>query len=164
MKKVIGTVLLIIVLVGAVYAGTRPEDMTIEQKNKELVEVALFAIEEGNWELMAKLFSPRYVQHDPGNKKTINWKEFELGCRIAHNKLPTSRCEIEDIIAEADKVAVRLKTVVTYKTWDHREVKIEFAEMDMFRIEGSTIVEEWCEYDTVDWKQKLWKIQHKVIR
>jgi len=157
-------VLIGLVALGAVYAGTRPEAMTREEKNKLLVEVAIGAMNAGDWESMAELYSPRYVQHRPGNTKTTNWADFELGCRNIKRLLPTLRYEIEDIIAEGDKVAVRMKAIVTYKQEHHfsktTEHKIEFTEMDMFRIEGKRIVEEWCELDTADHKDKLWKLKN----
>jgi predicted ester cyclase len=159
MTKVKMIVLIGLAALGAVYAGTRPEDMTREQKNKLLVDVAIGAMNEGDWEIMSKLYSPRFVQHGPGDNKLTTWAGFELSCRLVHNKLPTLRYEIEDIIAEGDKVAVRLKTVVTFKESHSCYVrgpgKVEFTEMDLFRIEGGRIVEEWCEHDTADWKTKL---------
>jgi predicted SnoaL-like aldol condensation-catalyzing enzyme len=144
---------------GAVYAGTRPEDMTREQKNKLLVKVAIGAMNDGDWELMAELYSPRFVQYGPGDIKPIKWADFELGCRIMKNKFPALRLAIEDIIAEGDKVAVRLKTVVTFKESHkyktRRLGKVEMTEIDIMRIEGGRIVEEWCESDTADWNEKL---------
>ena len=157
-------VLIGLAALGVVYAGTRPEDMTREQKNKMLVEVAIGAFNDSDWELMAKMYSPRYVQHGPGDTKPTMWADFELGCRIMKNKFPTLRLEILDIIAEGDKVAVRLKTVVTYKESNSRYVKgtgkMEFTEIDILRIEEGRIIEEWCESDTEVWIKKLRKLQY----
>ncbi len=162
MKKISGIVLLIMVMLGAVYAKTRPETMTTEQKNKSLVEVALFAIEEGDWAMMAKLYSPKFVQHGSGGSKPTTWTDYELGCRIIHNKFPTLRHQIEDIFAEGDKVAVRLKTVITWnevttfnKYRSKGPGKVELTQIDIFRIAGGRIVEEWCELDSREWQSKL---------
>lgn len=155
-------VLLGVVLIGAVYTGTRPEDMSKEEKNKLLVTVAIGAFNAGDWEGMAELYSPRFVQHWPGNQRQINWKEFELSHRNVRNRWPTVRIEIEDIIAEGNKVAARLKTVVTYMStkygFDPVPGKVEFFEMDMYRIEGGLIIEEWCEFDTAGVKEKARKL------
>lgn len=159
MTRIKMVVLIGLAALGVVYAGTRPEDMTREKKNKMLVEVAIGAMNEGDWELMAKLYSTRYVQHGPGTPIATTWTDFELGCRNIKRMLPTLRYEIEDIVAEGDKVAVRLKAIVTYKERDFRgkttNGQTEFTEMDLFRIEGGRIAEEWCEHDTADWKTKL---------
>jgi len=164
MKRVTFVMLFGLAVIGVVYAGTRPEEMNREEKNKLLVKVAMQAINAGDWENMSELFSPQFVQHQPGNQKTTNWTDFELACRVIRQKIPTARIEIEDIIAEGNKVAARLKTVVTYKEKHYRgsttEREIEFTEMNLFRIEGNKIIEEWSEYDTKDWKTKLWKSQN----
>ncbi|MBA7525148.1 hypothetical protein ES705_17297 [subsurface metagenome] len=164
MKRVKMIVLIGLAALGAVYAGTRPEDMTREQKSKLIVRVAMQAINEGDWQTLSEVFSPRFVQHSPGNLKPTTWTEFELGCRVVRQKMPTTRLEIEDIIAEGNKVAVRLKTVVTYKTeprfGESKDKKIEFTEMDLFRIESGRIVEEWCECDLADWRKKFEKLKY----
>ncbi len=161
MKRVKTVVLIGLVLLGAVYAGTRPEEMTREEQNKLLVDVAIGAMNEGDWELMAKLYSPRFVQHGPGKSKPGNWKEYELACRVVRQAFPTVRIKIEDIIAEGDKVAVRTKTVFTFKEshYIRGPGKVEFTEMDLFRIEGGKIVEEWCEHDTADVSAKMRKLR-----
>ena len=140
-----------------------PEAMTRAEKNKLLVEVAIGAINEGDWELVAKLYSKRFVQHSPGQSKPTTWADFELGCRTTRRLLPTARIEIEDIIAEGDKVAVRCKTVITYEEsnryFERSPGKVEFTEIDIMRIEGGRIVEEWCEYDTAGWDSKISKLK-----
>lgn len=170
MKKVKIVLLIGLTALGGVYAGTKPkavlifdreasEAMTKEEKNKLVVEVALGAINTGNWEWVKKLYSPKFVQHQPGGQKKIDWEDFELGCRLAKNKLPKWDYEIEDIIAEGDKVAVRLKTVFKFEERYAGNVrkgaKIVFTEIDIFRIEGGKIVEEWCECDEGHHKEKL---------
>lgn len=166
MKKISGIVLVCLALCGILYAVKRPEDMTREEKNKLLVESAITAINDRDWEFMAKLYSPSFVQHGvgPGGKETTSWTDFELGCRVIHNKLPTLQAVIEDSIAEGDKVAIRLKSVVTYmdERWRGKKTQktIEFSEIDIFRIAGGRIVEEWCEADTRDWEKKLRNLQY----
>lgn len=151
MKRVKMVVLIGLAVIGVVYAGTRPEEMTKKEKNKLLVKVAIGAVETGDWEALRELYSPKYVQHLPGNREPIYWKQFELGCRMANEFFNTSSYTIEDIVAEGDKVVVRMSTsiaVTTNKgTRYETEKKIEGTEIDIFRIEGGRIVEEWCEYD-----------------
>jgi len=159
MQRVTMMVLIGLAALGAVYAGTSTEELTREQKNTILVEMAIGAMNDGDWALMAGLYSPGFVQHSPGDVKSTTWAEHELAGRTIKQKIPTARFDIMDIVAEGDKVAVRGKTVVTYKKSDYRggtkTVRIEFAEMDLFRIKDYKIVEEWCEYDTADWKIKM---------
>ena len=166
MKKIGGIALLCLALCGIVYAIKRPEDMTREEKNKLLVESAIIAINDGDWEFMGKLYSPRFVQHGlgAGGKETTNWTDFELTCQLLRRKFPTWQGVIEDSIAEGDKVAVRFKSVISYVDERYGGKKIpktiEFTEIDIFRIAGGRIVEEWCEGDTRDLEKKLRSLQY----
>lgn len=164
MKRVKMVLLIGLIMIGAVYAGTRPEELTREEKNKILVEMAIGAMNQGDWELMAGLYSPGYVQHQPGNSKELTWEQFELSCRTVKQKIPTLRIEILDIVAEGNKVAVRIKHVITYKKYafggDKELQRIEYTEMDLFRIANDRIVEEWCECDTNDIERKSGPLKH----
>ena len=165
MKKYCVDLLMVLAVFGVLFVSGAKQDKTREQKNKLLVRVAMQAINEGDWQTLSEVYSPRFVQHRPGKSKPLTWTEFELGCRIARQAMPTVRLEIEDIIAEGDKVAVRVKTVVTYKVNPFgigaKEEKKEFTEMDLFRIEGGRIVEEWCEFDTRDWSTKMSRLKQQ---
>lgn len=163
MVKRIVVVVTCLVAVGLLYASTGIGETNSEEKSKLIVKVAMQAINEGDWQTLSEVFSPKFLQHSPGSSEPITWTDFELGCRVTRQKMPTVRLELEDIIAEGNKVAVRLKTIVTYKVNPHgigaKAEKKEFTEMDLFRIEGGRIVEEWCEYDTTDWKSKMWQLK-----
>jgi predicted SnoaL-like aldol condensation-catalyzing enzyme len=152
------------VMVDAMQGSSKPEVMSREQKNKMLVRGAVQAMNEGDWKSLQRLYSLKYLQHVPGDTKPINWPGKMLGCRTMKNKYPTLRLEILDIIAEGDKVAVRLKTVVTYKESHkyktRRLGKVERTEIDILRIEEGMIVEEWCEYDRAFWEAALRKLQY----
>lgn len=159
MKKVKMVVLIGLVALGAVYAGTRPEAMNREEKNKLLVKVAIGAITTGDWEELRELYSPEFVQHHSGNRAPTYWKQFELGCRMAAQLFDSMSYRIEDIIAENDKVVVRMSTNITvtrnkgkrYET----QAKIEWTEIGIYRIEAGRIVEEWCECDYTSMEGKI---------
>ena len=151
MTRVKMVVLIGLAALGAVYAGTRPEEMSKEEKNKLLVRVAVGAMNAGDWEALRELYSPKFIQHDPGSSQPLTWTDFELGCRLVHHKVPTLKYEIKDIIAEGNKVAVRLRWSARDKRWfstrENRQGDIEGTEINLVRIEGRRISEEWVEYD-----------------
>ena len=162
MKKVMMVIMIGMVALGAVYAGTGTEELTREEKNKILVEMAVGAINEGDWELMGRLYSPRYVQHSPGGQKTRSYAAFKMGCRKVKKALPNLRYKIQDIIAEGDKVVVRLRAYDIAKpkqtgAYSVRK-KFEMTEIDIFQIDGRKIVQEWCEYDVENLRK-----QYKVL-
>jgi len=129
--------------------GTRPE--TREEKNKLLVKVAIGALNAGDWENLKEMYSPRYVQHDTRDKEIITRSEWDVIRSAVRKTFPSFKYEIEDIIAEGDKVAVRLRWSAREKRWfskpGNREGDITGTEIDLIRIEDGRIAEEWCEYD-----------------
>ena len=151
MKNAYKALLIGVAMLGVVYAGTKA-GATREEKNKVRVRRAMEAINKGNWESMRELYSPKFVQHSAGSEKPMGWEDYELGCRIVQRKLPDLRLRIEDIIAEGDKVAVRMRSSIQNKRWfskqSNPEGVIELTEIDIIRIENGRIVEEWTEFDT----------------
>lgn len=170
MKKVAGILLMSLILCGIVYAIKKPQDMTREEKNKLLVESAIIAVNDRDWAFMSKLYSPRFVQHHPGNNQTTSWTDYELRCRSVWEKLPTARTNIQDLVVEGDKVAVRWKTVMNYKEKGRagktREAKIELTGIDLFRIQGGRIVEVWCEHRGGNLEQRLrdWALVKGIVK
>lgn len=152
MKNAYKAVLIGLAVLGVVYAGTKPGAMTREEKNKAIVRWAMEAVNRGDWESLRDLYSPKFVQHSPASQEPTGWEDYELGLRIAHRKLPDFRYRIEDIIAEGDKVAVRLRLTVRNKRWfskqSNPEGVFEVTEIDIIRIANGRIVEEWAELDT----------------
>lgn len=154
MKRVTMVVLIGLAVIGAVLAGTRPEDMTREEKNKLLVKAANEARNAGDWEELKKLYSPEFIQHIPSSFQTLTWKEIVPGWKYYHDKVPTLKIQIVDIIAEGNKVAVRLR----WTAWNKRYYPklgnlvgwIEGNEIDMFRIEDGKFVEQWVAYDPTE--------------
>lgn len=159
MKNVCRVMLIGLAVVGVGCAGNDSAFKIKEEVNKRIVELAIRASNEGNWEVMQTLYSQRFVQHSPGSLEPLTWEDYELGCRIVRRTFPTFHCKIEDKIAEGDKVAVRLKTIFTYKPRygekEGKEKEIVLTEINLIRLEGGKIVEQWCEYDKGYWRQQL---------
>lgn len=159
MKNAYKVLLIGLAVLGVVYAGTKPGAMTTEKKNKAIVRRAMEASDRGDWDLMRTLYSPLFVQHSPTSRKPIGWDDYDLGCRIAHSKFPDLRYRIEDIIAEGDKVAVRLSLISPKKklltTQRNPAGVMVVTEIDIIRIADGRIVEEWVEYDIKQFSQLL---------
>lgn len=159
MKNAYKVLLIGLAVLGVVYAGTKPGAMTTEKKNKAIVRRAMGATDRGDWELMKKLYSPQFVQHSPGSREPTGWEDYELGCRIVHAKFPELHYKIEDVIAEGDKVAVRLSLISPKKklltTQRNPAGVMVVTEIDIIRIADGRIVEEWVEYDIKQFSQLL---------
>jgi len=152
MKNAYRVVLIGLAVLGVVYAGTRPEKMTREEKNKAVVRRAIEAENRGEWELWKKLVAEEYVLHTPEKTKPKKRDDVEVDARMARREFPDGRCEVEDIIGEGDRVAVRLRFVAPGVKEQHgvfgESKELVLTEIDILRLAEGKIVEEWAEYDT----------------
>jgi len=128
------------------------ETLNRAESNKQIVKAAIRSANEGDFDLLEKLYSPRLITHLPGGKVTNNWKQHESACRWARKDRPTLTRIVEEIVAEGDKVGVRVKRVATWKeaAWpaDKGPGRVEVTLMKMYRIEDGKIIEEWIEGDS----------------
>ncbi len=78
MKNAYRVILMGVAVVGVVYAVTRPEEMTIEEKNKTIVQGPLKAMNKEDWKLSNNLYAGDSVQHDPGMEETSTREDVEI--------------------------------------------------------------------------------------
>lgn len=153
MTKVKMVVLIGLVALGAVYAGTRPEDMTREAKNKKIVLNAIRASDKGDWEEWEEQVAARFVLYGPRNRKPVDRKICRANLVKQHKAVKDGERKIHDIIAKDDKVIVRMELKImvkprAYKVGEADKLTaLEFPEISIFRIEGGQIVEQWVECD-----------------
>jgi len=118
-----------------------------------IVRLAFFAYNEGDWSSFADLHSPGYIQHAPDFKDPIAWPEYELSCRIAHRRLPKLQYRIEDIFAVQGKVAVRCVWECPMDSYYYKMLYpdgiVKGQHISITLIKNGKIIEEWYEYDTV---------------
>lgn len=148
----IGAVVTCLVVIGVLYAGTGQTEKTLQEENKAVVRRAIEAENRGDWELWKKLVAEEYVLHTPEKTKPKKRDDVELDARMARREFPDGRCEVEDIIAEGDRVAVRLRFVAPGVKEQHgvfgESKELVLTEIDILRLAEGKIVEEWAEYDT----------------
>jgi steroid delta-isomerase-like uncharacterized protein len=130
------------------------------EENKAIVQSALEAFNQGDWDAVDRLFAADYVDHDPsraglppgpeGVKQA--WSMF----RVA---FPDLQGVIEDMIAEGDKVVVRGVVRGTHQGEmmgippTGRQVTVTL--IDINRIGGGKLVERWAEQDNLGMMQQL---------
>jgi len=132
------------------------------EKNKAIVRRAIEALNKKNLALLDELMAPDYVDHThqiqglEGMKQVI--EEESKGFSDFH-------VTIEDIIAEGDKVWVRVKETATH-TGKFRGLaptgkKITYTAVAIWRIVDGKIVEGWEVYDQMDFYKQLGVIEYK---
>jgi predicted ester cyclase len=110
----------------------------------------------GDLSFVDRIFDSNYVQHIPGVPPNMSVKQIFAALRAA---IPDFQTTIEDLIAEGDKVAVRISWQGTHKgelmgippTGKH----VKVTEMQIYRMANGKIVERWVETDVFGMMQQL---------
>jgi len=141
-------------------AKERSRSMSAEE-NKAIVrrqEEELFT--QGNLDAADEIFAPNYVGHDPSNPEDIRGLEAAKQAASDYRKaFPDLQVIIEELIAEGDKVAARVRFRGTHQgelegiaPTDRR---VESTGIVISRIEGGKIAEDWANLDDLGLMSQL---------
>ena len=134
--------------------------MSIEE-NKEVVKGFLEAVSSIQGDLekidtLDKFFSSEFVQHSSND---VNLDQIKLVWPMAFTGFPDMKHEINDIIAEGDKVVVLFTTTGTHKGYlgnvPPSNNKITYSSTDTFRVSNGKIQEEWPQSDILTSFQQM---------
>jgi len=134
--------------------------MSIEQ-NKALVRQLIEEIlNRGNISLVDELFAPDFVEREelpPGMPR--DREGFAMLIPMMFNAFPDFKATIEDMIAEGDKVVLRMTWRGTQKgEWmgmPPSGKSMSIGVIDIFRIVGGKFVEHWGLTDSMAMMQQL---------
>jgi steroid delta-isomerase-like uncharacterized protein len=133
------------------------------EKNKAIVRKMFEAINKQSLASLDKLMAPDFVLH-MHTRQTHGW---EVNRQVVEDEIkafPDLHVAIEDIIAEGDKVCVRLKETATH-TGEYRGLaptgnKLSYTVVAIWRIVEGKIVEGWIVYDQLDFLKQLGVIKY----
>ncbi len=88
-----------------------------EQENKHVVRQFFELLDRQNTERMEQLLvsSTNYSFHIGGMPSPVDWDEYKRLLTGVNNSFPDLHHEIIDMVAEGDKVAIRLSVTGTHK-------------------------------------------------
>lgn len=130
------------------------------EENKALARRQWEAVSTGNFDLMAQGYDDNVVYHGPaGEERRGKGAVIELA-KMYKGAFPDMRVEVEDVVAEGDKVLTRvcpqgtntqelMGMPATGKKLDLRWV------MNLVRIADGKVVEEWEIFDNMDIMRQL---------
>jgi len=133
--------------------------MSLEE-NKAIVRRFVEAYNKGNLDLLDDLVSPDFVDH----AHQLSPEGVKQVIRMALKAFPDYHETIEDIIAEGDRVWVRIEATGTNTgEWmglapTGKKITMMFA--DMFRIANGKLVEYWEVRDQLDFLKQLGLIEY----
>src|SRR5215216_3176137 len=132
-----------------------------EQENKQIVHQFFELLDQHDTERMGDLLvsNTNYSFHLAGMPSPVDWNEHKLLLAGVINAFPDLHHDIVDMVAEGDKVAVRLNVTGTHKG-EFRGIpptgkKLSLDEMGFITIIDGKITEGWISSDTMRLKQQL---------
>ncbi|MEM3458485.1 MAG: ester cyclase [Candidatus Bathyarchaeia archaeon] len=135
--------------------------MSLEE-NKAIVRALFEAINKQNLALLDELMAPDFVLHMHAQQM----KGWEVNRQVVEGEIkafPDLYVAIEDIIAEGDKVCVRLQETGTHRGEYHGLAptgnKLSYTVIAIWRIFEGKIVEGWIVYDQMDFLKQLGVIE-----
>ena len=137
--------------------------MSLEE-NKAIIRNVIEAINERNLALLDELIAPDFVYHTD----TQQIQGLEVMRQVIEeeiNGFPDLHVAIEGVIAEGEKVCIRLKETGTH-TGKFRGLpptgkKINYTAITIWRIVNGKVVEGWGVYDMLDYYKQLGVIDYK---
>jgi len=135
--------------------------MAIEQ-DKTLIRRFIEEIfNQGNLSLVDELFAPDFVEREqlpPGIPK--NREGIKVLTGMLRSAFPDFKATIEDILAEGDKVVIRMTWSGTHTGGEFMGIpatgkKVSIGVIDIIRIAGGKVVEPWGQMDSMLMMQQL---------
>jgi predicted ester cyclase len=107
----------------------------------------------GDWNmaLVHEVVSPRFISHDWPEGGPTGPQGFEVFYSAIRAALPDARYEVDDLIAEGDKVVVRWRLLGTHQG-DFRGIAptgraIVLKGIAIYRVDGGKLMERWVVTD-----------------
>ena len=108
-----------------------------------------------------ELVSPGYVEHQelPGGEDRQGIEVAKGFLSLMRRAFPDFRFEVEDLIAEGDKVAARVSVSGTHlgemMGLAPTGKRISTSGIEVFRFEGGNIAEHWAAFEALDMLQQI---------
>ncbi len=124
---------------------------------KALVRGFIGAYNRGDWDEVRRAFAPAYVHHN--GDAAMTGEAFVTGANWLRRGFPDFQLEIADILAEGDRVAVRLVARGTHsgslfgEATTGRQLTVDVSWI--CRLEGGHVAEDWETMDMLDLRRKV---------
>jgi steroid delta-isomerase-like uncharacterized protein len=135
--------------------------MSTEESNKALFRRYFDeGTNQGNLDVVEELFAPDYKHHDPANPDVIVGNEgVRRHIQTLRGAFPDITFQIEDMVAQGDKVVIRWTANVTH-TGDYFGIpptgkSATITGMNTWQVQDGKAVEGWVNRDDVGLMQQL---------
>lgn len=129
------------------------------ERNRALARQLTKAQNDENITLLKKILAPNFKCHISDVPFPLNREQYLLGIQRIHESFKNLKWTIEDLIAEGDKVVVRVTTrgkhTGNYQGFNISMQKVKFSGIAIRRILKGKIVEEWQTNDQLSLLQQI---------
>ncbi len=129
------------------------------EENKAIVRRALQAMATGDLTTMAQITAPNWVNHDPSLPPMQGLEGAKQLVTLFHSAFPDLHVEIEDMLAEGDKVACRFHFGGTnrgsFQGMPPTGKSAVVTGTGIFRILGGKLTDNWVNFDALGLMQQL---------
>jgi predicted ester cyclase len=138
---------------------TEVKDLAKLEHNKVLARQLTQAQNERDIRKLKQLLSTNFKSHISDVPFALNRDQYIQGIKMSHKAFSSLIFTIEDLIAEGDKVVIRItargKHTGNYQGFIPSQEKIKFAGIAIRRISKGKIVEEWQTNDQLSLLQQM---------
>jgi predicted SnoaL-like aldol condensation-catalyzing enzyme len=119
--------------------------------NRQLVAQLVECWNTGKLEPIDQVLSPKFIRHEPEvDGAATGREEYKQTIQRYRDNLANFRTEVPDIIEQNDRIVFRFKT-----TGKARSGPVVFEGVNILRIEGNKIVEDWVYFDVTGLRDRL---------
>jgi steroid delta-isomerase-like uncharacterized protein len=137
--------------------------MSAEQ-NKILARKVFDLNNQHDLEKLGNVISPKHILHF-GGMPPMDWNGHKQLLSAFHSAFPDFRIDIEDLIAEGDKVTIRMTATGTHKGVfqgiPSTSKKINVTGIAIQRMVEGKVADEWINVDTMSLMQQLGALPSK---
>ena len=137
--------------------------MSLEE-NKAIIRKVIEAVNKQNLASLDELIAPDFVYHMP-MQQIQGLEVMKQGVMDEIQSFPDLHVTIEDIMAEGEKVCVRLRETATHKATfrglSPTGKELSYTAITIWRIVEGKVVEGWGVYDQIDFFKELGVIEYK---
>jgi len=130
------------------------------EENKAMVRrLVKELVNKGDLSVVGEIFATNFVNHSPATGTTPDREGIKQYIAMLHAAFPDFHCTIEDLIAEGDKVVVRVINRGTHRAElmgiPPTGKQVNMTAISIFRFAGGKVVERWNNTDDLGLLQQL---------
>ncbi|MEE1805418.1 ester cyclase [Streptomyces sp. BE133] len=133
---------------------------TCAEKNMALLHTAYRSLESGGLAACAALLTEDFIANVPGIPDPLHGREvWRLGAEAMLTAFPDLKIDVLDMFGVGDKVTVLVHFQGThqgaFQQFEATGRRVEFRSIEVYRIDGDKIAEEWVAPDMLGLMQQI---------